>query len=167
MYGELARLIKIGFWLALGSYLIGSSFFSWFPALFGWGVVVGLMLMGVSIVVVIGLRLNEFVWDHWEGLLGIAFWIGLVVVSALVSDWAEYSDSYEDQPVLGIQDSYEYERHDDYETERNYDFFGDYDCDDFYSWSEAQDFFEQEGGPYDDYHNLDRDGDGTACESLL
>lgn len=40
----------------------------------------------------------------------------------------------------------------------------DYDCSDFSSQSEAQDFFdEQEPG---DPHNLDRDGDGVACESL-
>jgi hypothetical protein len=43
---------------------------------------------------------------------------------------------------------------------------GDYDCEDFGSQDEAQDFFEDEGGPYDDPHNLDRDGDGIACEAL-
>lgn len=43
---------------------------------------------------------------------------------------------------------------------------GDYDCSDFDSQKEAQEFFEDEGGPYDDPHNLDRDGDGVACESL-
>lgn len=43
---------------------------------------------------------------------------------------------------------------------------GDYDCSDFGSQEEAQDFFEDEGGPWDDPHNLDRDGDGVACESL-
>lgn len=43
---------------------------------------------------------------------------------------------------------------------------GDYDCSDFYSQEEAQEFFEEEGGPWDDPHNLDRDGDGVACESL-
>ena len=40
----------------------------------------------------------------------------------------------------------------------------DYDCDDFSSQSEAQDFFEEAGSG--DPHNLDRDGDGVACESL-
>jgi len=43
---------------------------------------------------------------------------------------------------------------------------GDYDCSDFSSQSEAQDFYESEGGPDFDYHNLDADGDGYACESL-
>ena len=28
------------------------------------------------------------------------------------------------------------------------------------------DFFEKEGGPAEDFHNLDRDGDGIVCESL-
>jgi len=59
-----------------------------------------------------------------------------------------------------------YERDDDYSTERSYQEYGDYDCSDFYSQYEAQEFFESEGGPYEDYHNLDKDGDGVACESL-
>ncbi|MCR4324143.1 MAG: excalibur calcium-binding domain-containing protein [Candidatus Curtissbacteria bacterium] len=41
---------------------------------------------------------------------------------------------------------------------------GDYDCSDFSSHSEAQDFFDSEG--YGDPHGLDRDGDGEACETL-
>lgn len=44
--------------------------------------------------------------------------------------------------------------------------YGDYDCSDFTTQKEAQRFFEKEGGPLKDYHNLDRDGDGVACESL-
>lgn len=43
---------------------------------------------------------------------------------------------------------------------------GDYDCSDFSTQKEAQKFFEAEGGPQKDYHNLDKDGDGVACESL-
>ena len=42
----------------------------------------------------------------------------------------------------------------------------DYDCSDFSTQEEAQKFFGSEGGPQTDYHNLDRDGDGIACESL-
>ncbi len=42
----------------------------------------------------------------------------------------------------------------------------DRNCSDFHSWSEAQDFFESEGGPESDPHRLDRDGDGIACQSL-
>jgi len=44
--------------------------------------------------------------------------------------------------------------------------YGDYDCSDFATQAEAQAFFEAEGGPQKDYHNLDKDGDGVACESL-
>ncbi len=42
----------------------------------------------------------------------------------------------------------------------------DKDCSDFSSQQEAQRFFESEGGLRNDYHGLDRDGDGVACESL-
>lgn len=60
----------------------------------------------------------------------------------------------------------DYIRDDDPETEPSYKEYGDLNCDDFDTWSEAQEFFEDEGGPSEDYHNLDRDGDGIACESL-
>lgn len=58
------------------------------------------------------------------------------------------------------------ERTDDPETTRSYEDYGDRDCGDFSSQAEAQEFFEESGGPDDDYHNLDRDGDGVVCESL-
>lgn len=57
-----------------------------------------------------------------------------------------------------------YIRNNDYENERSYT-SGDYDCSDFDSQSEAQDFFEDEGAS-SDYHNLDADGDGIACETI-
>jgi len=59
-----------------------------------------------------------------------------------------------------------YERTDDFTTERSYETTGDMDCSDFSSQEEAQEFFEAEGGPDEDYHNLDRDGDGYVCETL-
>jgi len=59
-----------------------------------------------------------------------------------------------------------FDRDDDYAETRSYEDYGDLDCSDFYSQWEAQEFFESEGGPWEDYHNLDRDGDGVACESL-
>ena len=57
---------------------------------------------------------------------------------------------------------------DDWSTERSYlkDGSRDYDCSDFSSQEEAQEFFEAEGGSSEDPHGLDRDGDGVACESL-
>lgn len=42
----------------------------------------------------------------------------------------------------------------------------DYNCSDFDTWQEAQDFFLSEGGPEEDPHNLDRNSDGVVCESL-
>lgn len=58
-----------------------------------------------------------------------------------------------------------YERYDNPAIERSFS-SGDYDCSDFSAQDEAQEFFESEGGPNDDPHNLDRDGDGVACEAL-
>ena len=42
----------------------------------------------------------------------------------------------------------------------------DRNCSDFDTWSDAQAFYEAEGGPDSDPHGLDSNGDGTACESL-
>lgn len=42
----------------------------------------------------------------------------------------------------------------------------DKDCEDFDTQKEAQDFFDTEGGPQSDPHDLDRDKDGVVCESL-
>jgi hypothetical protein len=39
----------------------------------------------------------------------------------------------------------------------------DYDCTDFDSRADAQQFFEENGGPTYDPFNLDDDADGTAC----
>ncbi|MDP3093607.1 MAG: excalibur calcium-binding domain-containing protein [bacterium] len=44
--------------------------------------------------------------------------------------------------------------------------YGDYDCSDFSTQEEAQAFFIKNGGPNKDYHNLDKNKDGVACESL-
>jgi len=44
--------------------------------------------------------------------------------------------------------------------------FVDRDCGDFASQREAQAFYLTEGGPNEDPHRLDGDGDGVACESL-
>lgn len=43
--------------------------------------------------------------------------------------------------------------------------FVDRDCADFSSQAEAQAFFEANGGPSQDRHGLDPDGDGVACEA--
>ena len=44
--------------------------------------------------------------------------------------------------------------------------FTDHDCSNFLVWRGAQDFYEAQGGPEDDPHGLDKDGDGVACQSL-
>ena len=44
--------------------------------------------------------------------------------------------------------------------------FQDRNCSDFETWEEAQRFFLSEGGPSQDPHRLDGDGNGTACQSL-
>lgn len=57
-----------------------------------------------------------------------------------------------------------FERTDNFNIERP-SYTGDYDCPDFATQQEAQKFFESEGGP-NDFHGLDRDNDGVACETL-
>ncbi|MED4205452.1 LPXTG cell wall anchor domain-containing protein [Neobacillus mesonae] len=43
----------------------------------------------------------------------------------------------------------------------------DKNCPDFSTWNEAQTYFEQNGGsPTNNVDDLDRDGDGLACEDL-
>ena len=41
-----------------------------------------------------------------------------------------------------------------------------YNCDDFITQEDAQDVFDACGGVDNDIHQLDRDGNGVACESL-
>ena len=47
-----------------------------------------------------------------------------------------------------------------------FDSKGDKDCSDFATHAKAQAFFISQGGPTNDPHKLDSDGDGLACESL-
>lgn len=42
----------------------------------------------------------------------------------------------------------------------------EYNCDDFKTQSQAQNFFIKAGGPSKDVNGLDGDNDGNACESL-
>ena len=43
----------------------------------------------------------------------------------------------------------------------------DMDCGDFSTWTEAQKYFEDNGGsPTNNFNDLDRDHDGMACDSL-
>ena len=76
-----------------------------------------------------------------------------LVLAGCESTSSGITSSGEDKP---------FSRFDDPKTERSYP---DRDCDDFSSQSEAQDFFD-DNDDGNDPHNLDRDGDGVACESL-
>ena len=52
-------------------------------------------------------------------------------------------------------------------TTRSFEEYGDYDCSDFSYHSEAQEFYEESINELGyDYHELDRNNDGVACESL-
>ncbi|MBU0998120.1 excalibur calcium-binding domain-containing protein [Patescibacteria group bacterium] len=42
----------------------------------------------------------------------------------------------------------------------------EYNCDDFKTQIEAQEFFDKSGGVSEDTNRLDGDKDGIACESL-
>ena len=81
---------------------------------------------------------------------------GAIVLAGL-GGYALYNNNSNSNPPV---------RNDDPKTERSFSEYGDKGCADFSSQGEAQDFFEKEGGPAEDFHNLDRDGDGIVCESL-
>jgi len=93
----------------------------------------------------------DWIKENWGGTL---IWAGLITGGFWLFSGSGPSDSDK-----GIRDT-------DYSTERSYEEYGDYDCSDFSTQAEAQEFFESQGGPRTDYHGLDRDGDGVACETL-
>ena len=101
-------------------------------------------------------------------LIQLMFAIPAIVIGSSVIGLAGFHgyNYLANRPITPQVQSSSYVRDDDYSQERSYESYGDYDCSDFSSQSEAQDFFESEGGPDSDYHNLDRDGDGYVCESL-
>jgi len=91
-----------------------------------------------------------------NGLIGTA-----VVGALLVGGYALLNDS-------STSSNTPYTRTDDPTVTRDYlsDGSVDKDCSDFRTQREAQVFFEANGGPFSDPHNLDRDGDGEVCETL-
>lgn len=90
---------------------------------------------------------------------------GTVVVTAAADGTYEVSATASkpvEQPVVGEPDEAATPT-----PELPYDPFGeDRNCSDFSSQAEAQAFFEAAGGPEQDSHRLDGDGNGVACESL-
>lgn len=91
------------------------------------------------------------------------FVIGFLAVIAFAGIGLANKTSPKSSP-LSLGDSYL--REDDPTVGRSFEEYGDLDCIDFDSQERAQKFFEEEGGPEEDYHNLDRDGDGIVCETL-
>lgn len=94
--------------------------------------------------------------------------VGLAVLGGgawmLLTPDNSYEESAKDRIKMNaLMDTFE---RTDNPTETRSSATGDRDCGDFSSQVEAQAFFESEGGPGEDPHNLDRDGDGIACESL-
>ncbi len=98
---------------------------------------------------------------NWENIKGWLWGIG--ILGAGLFFWNPFKTT-EPQTTSGfVQDgTSELIRNDDPTTTRG---GSDKDCGDFSSHSEAQDFFES-NNPDSDPHNLDRDGDGYACETL-
>jgi len=100
-------------------------------------------------------------------IISIAALIAVVLYIPIFPEKKEVKKTYtsaieEYQDRYGIKSSMSsYERNDPYE-ERN----DEYDCDDFSYQLEAQEVFGKAGGPDYDPYNLDRNGDGVACESL-
>ena len=91
-----------------------------------------------------------------KNILGKILGYGVIIGIIVLIGWV----------IFGGSDNKSGYRDDDYFTERSYEEYGGYDCSDFSTQEEAQEFFEDEGGPKNDYHGLDRDEDGVACETL-
>lgn len=103
----------------------------------------------------------------WESVLNNIFATVIIAASVFFIGYAGYSfvnppnepPQAVEQDTLNLQETSLPQ-----EEEEDDSVFIDYDCSDFGSHSEAQEFFEREGGPDYDPHRLDRDGDGYACE---
>lgn len=110
--------------------------------------------------------------ERW-GCVGAALLIGLMAFGGNIASFFSPSDRPNNANPVEVSEQangtefqeQDFVRVDDPETTRDPS-TGDYDCSDFSDQEEAQEFFEDEGGPESDYHNLDRDGDGMACDSL-
>lgn len=80
-------------------------------------------------------------------------------INPITGDWCDYGYNLDDNQCC--QD-------DDYSCKtRDRDIYEDIDCKDFSSQKEAQRFFEESIKKYgSDYHRLDGNKDGVACENL-
>ncbi|WP_413308821.1 excalibur calcium-binding domain-containing protein [Bacillus sp. 1P10SD] len=77
-------------------------------------------------------------------------------------DESNYDDSYDDEEYTEDDEYYEEE---EVSSENPYTATSiDHDCTDFATQEDAQLFYEANGGPEYDPHDLDRDNDGMACD---
>lgn len=80
-------------------------------------------------------------------------------------EYVEASKSYQEYQYNKLErDEYENTYGADYDSSEDPNNI--YDCADFNTHAEAQAVFEAYGGIDNDVHHLDRDGDGSACETL-
>jgi hypothetical protein len=92
---------------------------------------------------------KEIFKDRIRGIVGLAMVIGVPFLIIYFS----YFNGGDDGNVQNTN------------TENHYSYTsGDYNCSDFDTQEEAQQYFEANGGPESDPSDLDRDGDGIACE---
>ena len=69
--------------------------------------------------------------------------------------------------ITGCSESSSYESSNNDSAVSKYECnYNSYNCDDFSTHAEAQRVYEYCGGVNDDVHGLDRDKDGSACETL-
>ncbi|MGR6904747.1 hypothetical protein [Lysinibacillus sp. BSL11] len=85
----------------------------------------------------------------------------IILVIAFLCGYISIFDSKDDEVEDQVESNYEYET--EYSNPYSSSYV-DHDCSDFDTQKNAQLFFEANGGPYDDPHDLDRDGDGMACD---
>lgn len=90
--------------------------------------------------------------DNWPGII---FWLIIIIVGVWILGGFDNNQANISNSLY---------RDTDYSTTRSYEDYGDYDCSDFSTQEEAQEYHD-EYDP-DDYSGLDRDGDGVACETL-
>jgi hypothetical protein len=88
----------------------------------------------------------------------LALWVGAILLIGFGATSLFSSETAEER----VQENY-LNIDTDYSATRS-KASGDYDCSDFSTHEEAQQFFENEGPG--DLHGLDRDTDGIACETL-
>lgn len=130
--------------------------------------------LGIIVFLMVVITVLFFVWEKAKIALAIAF---LALLAAL---GMEVTNNDWDIGQLIKTRSFEESRVSrDEEGNVLFDIFGnvttdssqgkksdDYNCDDFLTQPEAQNFYKKVGGLGNDVNRLDGDKDGTACESL-